>query len=566
MEPIALTYDICRRYLQDQTEVDPALIAKVGGLHRSRNLAGLASCTCYFDWASHTINDWRFLRQVEAFFKKNSALSNPETCRQAAEASFLSAEDSCRKTNLRLQQYVGYLGRLEPDIQHYILAMRRYISNVLGDYHSFIEQLPSLVKVTSGATADSNRRNSLPQLKMRHKSIYATRNAAKYLRAVLAHYGCKNPKIKVTHTNRVELVPKNWKTDRTIACEPEGNLPLQLAFDTYAKRRLRIFGIDLSKQSANQSAAKAASIHNDLVTVDFSAASDTISYNAVSLLFPEEWFAYLSDVRTPCRRGCFGEGVYSKFSSMGNGSTFTIETLIFAAACHAVGSRSFLVYGDDVIIETEYYQQFLDVTRFLGFSINEEKSFADGPFRESCGGDYYNGINVTPVYIRDVDSRKATLCHLVNTLASIAFPEGHLEALLLSLVKGQNLPLVPYNESTLSGVWIDPRRAFIQGILRKLPGNGRYKFKSYCPKTRRWQFIFCRGAYYLWFLNKTGQVVFAKPWVVKSATQHLYEKPTETSWAALFEHSYVRKWVEWQPSLDGVPAHLEWWTERLIRA
>jgi hypothetical protein len=93
-------------------------------------------------------------------------------------------------------------------------------------------------------------------------------------------------------------VPKNWKTFRTIACEPDGALPFQLAFDTFAKRRLRARGINLSDQSRNQLLAKEGSINGSLATIDLSSASDTVAFNTVALLFPTEWFDVLNAFRS----------------------------------------------------------------------------------------------------------------------------------------------------------------------------------------------------------------------------------------------------------------------------
>lgn len=555
MVPTQLCYDICRAYIDDQTDVDREVRERVRGFLRARDLAKLSTCSCHFDWHSHTVDEWRFLRQVEAFFKKNALFARKEACFDAAKESFFMNEKQCQDTNLRLKPFVEGQRLLDADTAIKVAKMRRYISNVLGDFTRFLNDLPALVKVTPGATAQSSRVNSLPQLKLRMK-LYCTSRASKYVKALYHLFGFNVPRTKATHSNRIELVPKNWKTDRTIACEPEGNLPLQLAVDTYVKRKLRRFRIDLRDQSANQRKARHASVYNDYVTVDFSAASDTISYNTVAWLMPEDWFRYLCDVRAPSFRGVFGQGVYSKFSSMGNGSTFVLETLIFAAVCHAVGSSNFLVYGDDVIIEKKYYEEFVALAQFLGFTVNEEKSFTDGPFRESCGGDYFNGIDVTPVYIRNINERKATLCHLVNTLGSLTFPGSKLSDLLADIIIRRNLPLVPWNESTLSGVWIDPREARRLGILQRKRlyerGPCLDYCKSYVPKYRMRKFQDCRG-YYLWFLLKGEQVLVGGPW-----DEARSRRPLQTSSVPIFQHAYVRKWVCWHEPAKAMPDHILW--------
>lgn len=563
LEPTNVTYDICRCYMRDyQSSVDPTIFRTVDGYHRSRHLVGLATCSLHFDPTKHTIRDWRFTRQIEAFFKKNSLFAQKDVCFEAAKKAFETSERKCSETNVRLKKYIQHPALLEPDMYDYFSKMTRYIRNVLGDFQSFTHALPGLVKVTSGATAQRSRRNSLPQLKMSLKT-FCTKSCEPLVRAMYSFFGFHQIKCNFVSSNRVELVPKNWKTDRTIACEPEGNLPFQLAFDTYTKRRLRRFGINLRNQSANIDAARAASVDGDRVTVDFSAASDTISYNTVALLMPYDWFNFLDRIRTPLYRGVFGDGVYSKFSSMGNGSTFTIETLIFAAACYAVGSRDFLVYGDDVIIEKEYYEEYIRLTKFLGFSINKEKSFSSGPFRESCGGDFFNGINVTPKFIRSIDKRKASLCHLINSMATLALPDGHLVKYLADIIVRERLPYVPYSESSQSGIWIDIRSARSLKLL--YTKHCKDYFKSYVPKTSRRKFVDSRG-YYLWFLRKNSQVLFSGPWEIATRSSTILSTDVcETSSVPVFEHAYVRKRVSWFTPAKAIPGHLHWWLENLTR-
>jgi hypothetical protein len=481
--------------------------------------------------------------------------AQPDRCREAARDSFFANELTCSETNRRLKPYIEGEKRLNALLGGRIHKMQRYISAVLGDFHDFLAEIPELVKVTPGATAHAKRRDSLPQLKMTLKP-WVTPRAKSYVWSLYHLFGFEKTRLRECRSNRIELVPKNWKTDRTIACEPEGNLPLQLAFDTYVKRKLRRFGIDLRNQSANMKRAKHASVYGDFATVDFSAASDTISYNVVQWLLPEDWVKFLCDVRSPAFRGVFGEGVYAKFSSMGNGATFVLETLLFAALCHACGSKEFLVYGDDVIIETELFEAYVALAQFLGFTVNVDKSFYSGPFRESCGGDYYNGIDVTPVFIRGLDKRKASLCHLVNTCRALTFPGSALGAFLSSICEDEKLPKVPWNESTLSGVWIDPSEARRLGILKKHcvrpKGPCLDHYKSYVPKSTMRSFRNVRG-YYLWFLYKRRQISFAGPWVDQGT-----HDPLQTSSVPVFRHKYVRKWVVWGNPNEAMPDHILW--------
>lgn len=558
MDPKEMTYEISRCYSLDHGLVDQDLLNATNGLRRSRSLKGLATCSSLFDWHKHAVGDWKYLRQTEAFFKKNRCFADRRQLRDAALAAFQSCEAQCRATNERITDVL--LGMpFEADLRNRLFKARQYIARVLGDFQAFHEAIPGLVRVSSGASANSGRSSSMPQLKLSLRP-YCSSKGKDEIKAVYKSFGfvCQP---KVCDSNRIELVPKDWRKDRTIACEPEGNCALQLAFDSYAKRRLKRFGIDLHTQSRNQERAKHASIHNDFVTVDFSSASDTVAYATVAWLIPEPWFVWLDSVRSPRYRGVFGTGEYDKFSSMGNGSTFTVETLIFASLCHAAGSRDFLVYGDDVILEKDHFAVFKQMAEFLGFTINAEKSFVDGPFRESCGGEYFNGENVTPIAIKTIDERKASLCHLVNSLGGLTSQWEELGKYLISIKTQMNLPFVPYTENTMAGVWIDPRHARQLGLLRRRQlrrsGPRLDYFKAYIPLTGRMSFKKDLRGYFLWFLLKAEQVGFKGPW---DGSERIGLPPTQTSSVTIFEHRYVRKWVVWhQPNNGTIPSATLLW-------
>jgi len=91
-----------------------------------------------------------------------------------------------------------------------------------------------------------------------------------------------------------------------------------------------------------------------------------------------------------------------KFSSMGNGFTFPLESLIFWALASAASDDIVTVYGDDIICAVKDVELIIKVLEACGFAINKGKSFWSGPFRESCGSDYYRGIDVRPVYVKTV--------------------------------------------------------------------------------------------------------------------------------------------------------------------
>lgn len=603
-------YEICRAYLLDQRPIVgdeinancgdlgeqeiKRLFNKLEGYVRSQDFASLAESSSLFSSALHGVRTWSLLRQVEAMFRKNAAFANDAKCLQTAMSTFLHAETRCRIANRRLEHYYLHRDRLDQDMQLWLSRMEADIRRTLGSFSAeedhftisngvkishevrkpgFLQRLPELVRLTSGATARYSRQESQPYRKIRRR-VDCTSRARPYIDALARFHGF-NVDFKVLNWNRVEFVPKSWKTHRTIACEPTGNLPLQLAFDVWVKERLRReHGIDLSDQDRNQRLAAYGSLFDFVSTVDLAAASDSLTYNAVEWLLPPEWFKYLCDIRSPCfRRKDLSKhgvplGTYAKFSSMGNGATFGLETLIFSAACRAVGSKYSSVYGDDIVIETSLVPNLMRVLRFLGFKTNEDKTFTHGPFRESCGLDVYEGFDVTPFYIRKAPKNKPELAHLINGLVSIASPDGKLAECLRALVKREGLLCTVYSEDTMSGVHVDIQTAYSKKYLVNANNNAENVQIMHTARyvtSRRTSVVDGYQSLVLWYLDRYRLSPHSMEWkwikgkgfnsepdsgiLVRSRT------PTDTV-------KYRVQLVPWY-SPGPVPLHLFWWTEFL---
>lgn len=222
--------------------------------------------------------------------------------------------------------------------------------------------------------------------------------------------------VQPVNFNRIVTVPKDGTKDRTIAIEPMGNVMLQLGVDGLFRRALRKWHIDLDDQSRNRRLAFQGSLlwdsPNRLVqpaSLDLSSASDRVSRDLCRYLLPRPWFELLDRLRAPYGRLPGGTlWCYQRMSSMGNGSTFALETLIFASIIRAISRKTgriasdspmIAVYGDDCL-----YPAYLDSTvrryfEYVGFIVNPDKSFSVGPVRESCGEDYYRGFNIRPVFV-----------------------------------------------------------------------------------------------------------------------------------------------------------------------
>lgn len=225
---------------------------------------------------------------------------------------------------------------------------------------------------------------------------------------VLSAGGDPDHLVKVVQGNRVVTVPKNFKTDRTIAKEPCMNIYIQKGIGRALRYRLKRVGIDLDNQVNNQIAARIGSLTGELATVDLSMASDTLSTELVRFLLPNDWFDALEQCRSPVGVLPSGEVIhYQKFSSMGNGYTFELETLVFWAIAQSVccpnvneTDKSVLVYGDDIVIPATVCPELLRRLWQAGFVPNAEKTFFSGPYRESCGKHYFLGSDITPFFVR----------------------------------------------------------------------------------------------------------------------------------------------------------------------
>lgn len=245
------------------------------------------------------------------------------------------------------------------------------------------------------------------------------------------------PYLEYARGNRFTTVPKDGKTNRGICIEPLGNLAVQLGIGRYLKGRLSRVGLHVNTsgvsdspldwrvarkdgQTIHRQLAYQGSLDGTLATIDLSNASDTISRELVRLVLPDEWYSLLDAVRSRFTlfegRWCYLE----KFSSMGNGFTFELETLLFACilatACSLKVGHDIHVYGDDIILPSTCYREASAVLEACGFTPNPSKSFSTGPFRESCGGDFFLGYNVRPLYVKGDLSSPLEWISLHNSL------------------------------------------------------------------------------------------------------------------------------------------------------
>lgn len=399
--------------------------------------------------------DYTLARLLGALVKKNKDFTvegiNPEA---NARNTWADCEFDCRTVNNRLRSMVDGNTPFPDDLIKYILTAKDEIAKILGPCPSVDDLIPRFGPGTVAESKSYDHKSSFVKLTDTcFVSPGTSSDVMKFFsslnfRSSLANLDLFDPteasSIRFGFA-KLAFVPKNYKTFRPIIKEPGINQMIQMGIGTKIREALRHRRNNLNNnQQRNSALAKIGSIFGTVATIDFESASDRIAFQVVRLLLPEDWFYLLAGSRSSLvqiprfltedlfrvvkgkkvktREQEFSIWELAKFSSMGSGYTFELESLIFyalALAVNKIETGDYMydytsVHGDDVCLPTASAKAFVEVCEFLGFKINREKSFTEGPFRESCGKDYLLGVNVRPFYLK-TNSPHSTYC-LANWL------------------------------------------------------------------------------------------------------------------------------------------------------
>lgn len=280
---------------------------------------------------------------------------------------------------------------------------------------------------------------------------------------------------EVVRVSRIIAVPKDFRGPRIISAEPRELMwyqkGLQKKFYWIIESNPDTRGlVNFTDQTLNQELARIASVREwiklcsakptggaqtpldrisaeyadslvDFASMDLSNASDGIAWDLVVRLFPADWVEALAAVRT-------GQGVlqypddsetcsiqYAMHAPMGSAVCFPVMALCLWSILTAItpphllgrdpilnedGRAPIWVYGDDIVLPSELVPVASEVLTMLGLTVNMNKTFTRGPFRESCGHEYVHGQQVQPVYLRvtpeDNNAGVAGLCTFSNQL------------------------------------------------------------------------------------------------------------------------------------------------------
>lgn len=407
--------------------------------------------------------------QLAALLKKFQFPANRETQTLNAFQKFLDAEAQCRAFNR--EGWTALAGCTETWKTTAITYAKGFLQQLLGVTLPSSEELTEWSRHGPGATLDTNEGAVSAYDKFADwpyqctSAVYglakiAIRNDARWLGALEDDYrevfGIPKHQLldrkrfwrtvlQIVPGDRICFVPKNAETFRTITIGPTMNIFLQLGVDGYIRRRLKRWGVDLDNQSKNQRLARLGSIGGEdpFVTIDLKGASDTVSLKVCEFYLPDEWNSYLLTLRSPCADYMGTTYWLSKMSAMGNGFTFVLESAIFAAiiyGCMMATNGHFdredmAVFGDDLVVRHSLSARVIELLTLSGFTVNEDKSFLEGPVRESCGTDWFEGRPIRPVFLENTPTDVAELFSDINRLKrSLALRWGIEESETLKLM------------------------------------------------------------------------------------------------------------------------------------
>lgn len=276
-------------------------------------------------------------------------------------------------------------------------------------------------------------------------------------------------------------VPKTQKAPRLIASEPTAHQWAQQSLNEFIRETTAETpisdAISFRDQRPNMDLALKASATGTHATIDLSSASDRLSLWVVERIFRRN--LRLVEALHSCRTRWLVNEIDKKLSryivlrklaAQGAAFTFPVQTVVYAVIAvgcmlHALElpvtsrnirrmAREVQVFGDDIIVPIDVWDTVASVLNTLGFEVSQSKTFGTGKFRESCGCDAYDGVDVTPAYyLQAYDrTRPASVASCVQSSNNF-HRKGfwHVSAWIVSTLPEwiqKNLPSVPTDSGT----------------------------------------------------------------------------------------------------------------------
>lgn len=341
---------------------------------------------------------------------------------------------------------------------------------------------------------------------------------------------------KSLDTAQVRFVEKNLWTMRTICMEPTAFMYAQqhvraMLEELIASSPLSPY-IVIHDQSVNRDAAREGSIAGFIDTTDLKWASDSVHIDLVRKLFEPGMLLHLLATRTHRVVLPDGRGMdVKKFAPMGSACCFPTQCIIFACiamyaclewhsqrhglsidellledgprlvrrmfhvrhgGCRTTGFHKLepiAIYGDDICCDTRVTQRLVDLLSEHGFTVNASKSFEGAQsFRESCGGYYLSGEDVTPLFYRVKNTGEELTANALASLcasADLAGDHGYKNLHRLYIQMALLTPIAGINKPPGTKNWLMFSSVRGRGIYHPAPQNGHLPHKREHPRYQR---------------------------------------------------------------------------------
>jgi len=228
------------------------------------------------------------------------------------------------------------------------------------------------------------------------------------------------------HPSKLCAVPKTMSGPRLIGSEPNYHQWIQQLIRSQIEARIAntplCHCVSFGNQEPNRLLALKGSFDGSIATVDLKSASDRLSCWTVERAFRRN-LTFLQRIhasRTRTMRNAINDTwsviKLKKCFTQGSACTFPVQTIVYSMIAIAAvllsdglrptssnileAARKVRVFGDDIIIPVNALQKLTELLSFNQLVVNSGKTFSKGKFRESCGLDAYDGVDVTPARIK----------------------------------------------------------------------------------------------------------------------------------------------------------------------
>lgn len=419
-----------------------------------------------------TLRDVRMIRLLTCFVKYQGFILDPDL-EQAAFEKFQDAESKCREFN-NSGYFSGTWNPAHALLDSPVKYMKEFVSAVCGRFTTSLFKGyyngPGASVGCRGVSACEAMKTLPPYSVNRSSAGFAQRFflTSKRLSAIsfAESFSSGSYPTNLLDFNEeaiLQFVPKDATSLRTITIGNTVNVGFQLALSEHLRNRLRkVFGVNLKTQEHNQLLAHYGSIDGSFATIDLQSASDTLSLGLLNL-FPTKWAEAIFRIREHrWTHPRFGSQYFHKISAMGNGLTFTLQSIIYASVVYAAfrmnnfpwNADVLAVHGDDIVVPDFVFYDVCYILKSIGMTINTEKTFYKGQIRESCGKDFLAGsridrftikheIKIVTDLIKARNSFKAwSDLYDIDLAPVLSYIESFLEK--KEAFKGPNLPDITY--------------------------------------------------------------------------------------------------------------------------